>query len=192
MRFSIALAAYATFSFAASSTSKTKTSSSSSASSTGDPDIWFLINTPTSPVAQCSNTVLTWQEGNLDDKSINISITDTSTNDMSSIVKDLPIIPTSYKWLVEQSPGTYFLTVTGALVEDVYSGNFTISKGSTSCVGKSSAANSTATSSSGASLVTTTLAPTATITVQPQPEPNTGNKIMSGYLSWVVGFLALI
>src|ERR1700737_358567 len=101
-------------------------------------DIRIQINTPMGKIASCSTIMLSWSSGGVNGPleidlvsatSGNIIVVDTSI--------DLSSGSTTYKWIVAALPDTYYMQGNSQDFPNlIYSGNFTISKGTTACINK--------------------------------------------------------
>jgi hypothetical protein len=89
-------------------------------------------------IVSCSTIMLSWSSGGITGP-LEIDLVSATTGDMTTIDPsiDLSNGTTSYKWTVDAPADTYYLQGNAQdYASLIYSGNFTISQGSTACENK--------------------------------------------------------
>lgn len=111
-------------------------------------------------ITTCSTIVLSWTSGNLNGP-LELDLVSATSGDVTVIDSSINISnSTSYKWLVNVPADTYYLEGNVAdLSYLVYSGNFTVTQGSTSCSKSASSARANTSASAAKSSVTATASP---------------------------------
>jgi hypothetical protein len=100
-------------------------------------------------IASCSTIMLSWSSGGIDGP-LEIDLVSATTGDMTTIdpTIDLSNGTTSYKWTVDAPADTYYLQGNAQDYPSlIYSGNFTISQGSSACIDKQASVSAVASGS---------------------------------------------
>ncbi len=141
-------------------------------SSVTSSDNRIQINTPMGKITSCSTIMLSWSSGGVDGL-LEIDLVSATTGDIITVQSgiDLTKGTTSYKWTVAAPADTYYLQGNAADFPSlIYSGNFTVSLGSsTNCLNKQ-AVSSSASAASGSAKASATASAT----------PSSGATFVSG------------
>lgn len=143
------------------------------------------INTPMGKITSCSTIMLSWTSGGVDGP-LEIDLVSASTGDIITVQSGInPSKTTSYKWTVAVPADTYYLQGNAADFPSlIYSGNFTVSQGSsTNCVNKQAGSSSSASAASGSDVKQSA---TASAT------PSSGSTLVSGAERVVVSGLSFV
>jgi hypothetical protein len=142
------------------------------------------INTPMGKITSCSTIMLSWSSGGVDGP-LEIDLVSATTGDVMTVQAGIDLTKgiTSYKWTVDAPADTYYLQGNVADYPSlIYSGNFTVSQGtSTACLNKQ-AVSSNASTATGSTK--TSAAATAT--------PSSGATFASGAERVVVSGLSAV
>lgn len=135
-------------------------------------------------ITSCSTIMLSWSSGGVDGP-LEIDLVSATTGDIITVESgvDLTKGTTSYKWTVAVPADTYYLQGNAADFPSlIYSGNFTVSQGSTTnCVSKQ-AVSSSASVASGSTKASATVFAT----------PSSGATFVSGAERVIVSGLSVV
>jgi hypothetical protein len=141
------------------------------------------INTPMGKITSCSTIMLSWSCGGVDGP-LEIDLVSATTGDVMTVQTGIdPTKVTSYKWTVDAPADTYYLQGNSADYPSlIYSGNFTVSQGtSTACLNKQ-AVSSNASTATGSTKTSATASAT----------PSSGATFASGAERVVASGLSVV
>jgi len=112
-------------------------------------------------ITTCSTIMISWSSGGVSGP-FEIDVVSATSGDVITIDSNIDLTnQTSYKWLVAVPADTYYFQGNAAdLSYLVYSGNFTVSKGTTTCQSKDTVSGASASASGNAAVASVTVSAT--------------------------------
>ena len=140
-------------------------------------------------ITTCSTIMLSWSSGGVSGP-LEIDLVSATSGDVTTIDSIDITNQTSYKWLVAVPADTYYLQGNAQDYPSlIYSGNFTVSQGTSTCQAKQAVSSGSASSSASGSAAKASVSSTASPSSGATFNSGAGKVMMSGMS--VVGFSLL-